>query len=41
VYLKTTESVALPVYQVLPDAPTKIAAGAAAADAAAAVQAAA
>ena len=26
VYLKTNESVALPVYQVLPDAPTKIAA---------------
>lgn len=26
VYLKTNESVALPVYQVLPDQPTKIAA---------------
>jgi hypothetical protein len=31
VYLKTNESVALPVYQVLPDQPTKIAAAAAAA----------
>lgn len=30
VYLKTNESVALPVYQVLPDQPTKITAAAAA-----------
>jgi hypothetical protein len=30
VYLKTNESVALPVYQVLPDQPTKIIAAAAA-----------
>jgi len=29
VYLKTSESVSLPVYQVLPDKPTKIAAAAA------------
>lgn len=35
VYLKTSESVALPVYQVLPDAPTKIPASASAGKAAA------